>query len=54
MGQMKNYELWMEEKGYLVWDELKDKLVWPTSSIDADKVFDEYLAEQRKTKEKKA
>ena len=54
MGQMKNYELWMEEKGYLVWDERKDKLVWPPSSVDPDKVFDLYMEEQRKTKEKKA
>jgi hypothetical protein len=46
---MKDYEIWMEEKGYLVWDEATDRLVWPVSNVDPDKVFDEYLEEQRKS-----
>ena len=53
MGRMKDYSIWLEEKGYLVWDERRDKLVWPPSSVDPDQVFDEYMEEQRKIKEKK-
>jgi len=52
MGAMSDYNIWLEEKGYLVWDELRDELVWPVSSVDPDKVFDKYLAEQRKRNDK--
>jgi hypothetical protein len=51
MSKIGDYNIWLEEKGYLVWDEGKDKLVWPASSVDPDKVFDEYMEEQRKNKE---
>jgi len=51
MGRMSDYSIWLEEKGYLVWDEATDKLVWPVSNVDPDKVFDKYMAEQRKNKE---
>ena len=53
MGRMKDYSIWLEEKGYLVWDDRRDELVWPASSVDPDRVFDEYMEEQRKGKEKK-
>jgi|ETNvirnome_2_130_1030620.scaffolds.fasta_scaffold02333_2 hypothetical protein len=54
MGKMNDYSIWLEEKGYLVWDESREELVWPPSSVDPDRVFDEYMEEQRKAKEKKA
>jgi len=54
MGKMNDYSIWLEEKGYLVWDDRRDELVWPASSVDPDRVFDEYMEEQRKAKEKKA
>ena len=50
MGAMNDYNVWLEEKGYLVWDEATDQLVWPASTLDPDKMFDEYLAEQNKPK----
>jgi len=51
MGKMKDYSIWLEEKGYLVWDDRRDELVWPPSSVDPDKVFDEYMEEQGKSNE---
>jgi hypothetical protein len=52
MSKIGDYNIWLEEKGYLVWDDRRDELVWPASSVDPDRVFDEYMDEQRKTKER--
>ena len=52
MSKIGDYNIWLEEKGYLVWDEATDSLVWPASRLDADQVFDEYMEEQSKVKEK--
>ena len=51
MSKIGDYNIWLEEKGYLVWDEATDSLVWPASTLDPDKVFDEYMEEQSKVKE---
>jgi len=45
---MSDYSIWLEEKGYLVWDEQRGELVWPVSSVNPDKVFDEYQEEQNR------
>ena len=50
MSKIGDYNIWLEEKGYLVWDDRRDELVWPPSSVDPDRVFDEYMEEQRKEK----
>ena len=55
MSKIGDYNFWMEEKGYLVWDELGGTSWFGLQvQLMPDQVFDEYLAEQRKIKEKKA
>ena len=41
MGRMKDYGMWLEEKGYAVWDDRTDSLEY-TADYDAAKAFDEY------------
>ena len=45
MGAMKDYSMWLEEKGYAEWNELTDDLEIVTNK-DRNTLFNEYRADE--------